>query len=504
MVLLAVALQALLTFTVDATGPVRFGVPLRAAAIERGLALEGAPDTLLQWRRLQEGADPSSGRTWVEIAVGGPAMLRGGRLRLRLTPGQQAPEREAAGLVYARHARESAELGARVTRTMWSWNHGGWVDARERRVFLAQGVVGEETFDAGEALTVDTADLTSRWLRVTLPPATWTAAGVLPQGAGIAAEVRGRVLEAARSLQELPGLRGAGDYGRGEDVVTNLEFDTALGLARLGLASGDRALLARAAAAARHLLDRDLDGQSGLPFAHGADHRVSPPEVGHAWLQGMLLVGCLSADDELIAGARSIARAIARRPPLERPRRGERARDFGWPLLELEAWLRFERDQACAVAADRYAAAILARWDEAAGVIRFGEGERRNGAYVDRAWITGGVLVPALRAHALRTGNARALAIAERTEERLVRLLTDGRPGLTVRYLVAGGLVRDQVRHRAVPEAFLVLEGLSVPSLRRVLARGTVQQSLAGVPDGAHPDVATQVSMAARCTWIYR
>src|SRR5690606_15079637 len=102
-------------------------------------------------------------------------------------------------------------------------------------------------------------------------------------------------------------------YGRSNGVVTNLEFDTALGFARLWLAHEDPALLRRALDSARHLIDRDLDAD-GLPFRHGKDHRVAANEPGHTWLAGLLLVGCLSADDELIAAAGTIARGLARRP----------------------------------------------------------------------------------------------------------------------------------------------------------------------------------------------
>jgi hypothetical protein len=287
-------------------------------------------------------------------------------------------------------------------------------------------------------------------------------------------------------------------------VVTNLEFDTALGLVRLGLVTGEKVLLRRAVAAARHLVDRDLDARSGLPFRHGPDHRVNPPEPGHAWLTGLLLVGCVTADDELIAAAGSIASGLARYPARGQGE-DDRARDLGWPLLELETWLRFRPDdQACSRAADRLAQQLCGRWDARAQVLRFGEGERRRGAYLERAWLTGGILLPALRAHLARRPEPDLARIVARLEHRLATLVCQGRPGVPVRYWLADGALDTQIRLRGVPEAFLVLEGLPPPALDRALRRSGVRKALDGVLRENDPDLATTWSKVARCAWVLR
>src|SRR5439155_24003898 len=138
---------------------------------------------------------------------------------------------------------------------------------------------------------------------------------------------------------------------------TNLEFDTALAFLRLALALQDEELLLRARRCARHTIDRDLDGTSGLPFAHGSDHRSAPAEPGHVWLRGLLWTAAVTADDELLGSARQIAHALAAMPsPGDGAR--ERARDFGWPLQELEACLELVDDPALAAAADRLTVVI--------------------------------------------------------------------------------------------------------------------------------------------------
>ena len=47
-------------------------------------------------------------------------------------------------------------------------------------------------------------------------------------------------------------------------------------------------------------------GASGLPYPHGPDHRSGTPEPGHAWLQGVLWLALLTADDELVAAAQGL------------------------------------------------------------------------------------------------------------------------------------------------------------------------------------------------------
>lgn len=497
--------QALLTFTVEGSGAVRFGFPLPQAVFARGLSVDGARGLLVQWRPLQLEPDPATGRRWCEVVVAGAGLAGGAPKILHLRTGGVPACPTEGGPACRRRQSVAQEDGTRTTTTSWDFA-GGSSDRRTRiEVIGGELEVGDERLAAGEALTDENAELRERTLRVHIDARAWARAGVIPMPTRLAAPWRRHLCQIGRQMPSLPGVRGAGDYLRSGDVVTNLEFDTVVGLLRLGLAEGDDALRARAARSACHLVDHDIDADSGLPFAHGADHRTSPPEPGHVWLQGLLLAGCVFAEDDWIAAAGSMARGLARRP---RPRpstpRLDRARDLCWPLLELEAWLRFRRDAAVARAADALANALLARFDAGTGVVRFGEGERRGGGYEERAWLSGGILVPGLRAYADRTGDRRALAVVRAQESRLLHLLRRGRQGLPIRYYVDRDGLGSELRLSGTAEAFLVLEGVEPAALPRLLARSQVAACLEGVPRLDDPDVATQFSIAARCEWLLR
>ena len=59
------------------------------------------------------------------------------------------------------------------------------------------------------------------------------------RGGGVATRsVRRQLAEVVDRLVELPGRRGAGDFGRSDGVVTNLEFDTPLALLRCAIGLG--------------------------------------------------------------------------------------------------------------------------------------------------------------------------------------------------------------------------------------------------------------------------
>jgi hypothetical protein len=482
-------LQALLTFQCDGDGPVRFGFPLRERDLAAGLRLDD-PNARLQWRPLQPRPDPQTGRRWVELAVVGAR----GRVVVHAGGGGPADPRQGAILRCA----ESSD-GDRSERR-WLWCTGD-ADRAVRTTFRTATPLGDEVCLPGEAHSELSAALRGRCLRVRIAPGRWHQAGVLPHLGARAETLRTELAAIGRGLIELPGPRGAGDFARSGGVVTNLEFDTPLAFLRLGLATADAELLRRGLAAAQHLVDHDLDRVSGLPFRHGTDHRRGPPEPGHTWIEGLLLGGCLAADDELIAGARSIAHSLARHPPRPAGDR-EHARDFAWPLLALETWLRFDDSASCERAADAFADAIAARWDAAAGAVRFGEGERGQ-VYEERLWLTGGMLLPALRAHLLRRADARIGIIVDELERRLAQLVRRGREGVPVRCWLRDGRIVAEVRLRQMPEVFFVLEGLAAPDLLRLLKRDHIQRA-ASVADAEDPDLSTSFTLAARCAWILR
>lgn len=499
MLLITCVAQTLLSFHCAEAGPVRFGFPLPASKLARGLRAEGPEHPRLQWRVLQERPDPATGRLWVELAV---APARG---QIRIVAGGVAARPGPAGPVYELHVESRDDGGDHVTVRTWQWCDGT-LDREERRVLGAARDEAGERWAAGEARTTCDAGA-SRWTGVRIPRVQLERAGILPAREGLAATLRRELVDTARALVELPGARGAGDYARAGGVVTNHEFDTLLGLTRLGLDAAEPELLAKAWRGLRHLLDHDLDPTTGLPFRHSLDHRGAPPEPGHVWLQGPLLVACLAADDEALARLRSVARGLAGHPALGRAQLGterwhERARDWGWPLWELESWLRFADDEACAAAADRLALELRGRFDTAAATWRFGEGEAKPGLYAERCWITGGILLPALAAHLRRRPDPELAQQIEQARTRLFKLCSDGGVGLPVRVWLHDGQPEGAQRLVGRAELVLLLEGLHPQQRARLLQRGTVEAALRGIPARDDPDLATQFSIAARCRWI--
>lgn len=489
-------LQTLLTFHVATPEPVRFGVPLPHKGVARGLRLEDLEGARLQWRLLQERPDPVHGTVWVELLVAG------GSGSGRICAGGMGPAPEGGPLCRIETVEQLTPQGVQLRTERW--HHAcGRTEERTHRLFLRATEHEGEHYRAGEALLDEDADWLRRLQAVALPRSTWERAGLLPPDSGLAARHRTELLAAAEALVELPGRRGAGDYGRSGGIVTNLEYDTALAFLRLHFATGDPAHLVRAWRSARHVLDRDLDRHSGLPHAHGRDHRSARPEPGHAWLRGMLWSGLAAGDDQLVAGARAMAHALAAHPP-DGEGEQDRARDHAWPLGELETWLNFADDPACALAADQLADAIVHRFDPALDMLRFGESAVEGPMPLERAWITGGIVLPALRMHLVRNPRESVARVVQRLERALVEQLLRGEPGLPILWHASERGPCGVHRALADPRGWLMLEGLSLPDLRRVLGRAAIRKGLGELPQATDPDLATTFSMLARTRWIWR
>jgi hypothetical protein len=489
--------QALLSFSVEGRGPVRFGCPVPTAALERGLALRGAGPARMQWSILQTSPGRDE-RIWIEVAVLG---LEG---RARLVLGGDPPVDPAAGPVLRRSAAVRAEPERHVTTETLAW-----ADGSEDRIVRTRLLADADGREAGEALFEDGGAVLGRRARVRVAAAEWRRLGLLPPADGSGRDLRLALREAAERLPPAPGPRGRGDFVRGVDgaTITNLEFDTTLGLLRLALAEEDAALLGRAWDAARHLVDVDLDPRSGLPFRHGRDHRSAPPEPGHVWIEGLLGVGCVFADRDLIDSALGIGRALAGRargrPRPEGP--FDRLRDDAWPLSELEGLLAFADLPPLREAADVLAAELLSRWDPAFGCFAYGEAETSNpGVRRDRLWVSLGIAVPALTRHAARTGDARVGPIVAAVRATAMAALLDGRSGVPLQLALGQDGPFDAVRRDEAAEAFLLLDGLDDGQRRRALGRSAVRRALDGALDPRHDDLATRFSIVARSRWVMR
>jgi hypothetical protein len=472
--------------------PVRFGIALSEGEVARGLCVRTGA---LSVRPLPLCA--RDGLVWLEIA----AVADSGRVRVELGGG---PLRNAVETHESDAHDPFSTAASRIAQTRWVYADG---TSDERRVheFVVDADHRGERFSAGERLTEDSDGAARRCEAVLqLPRAFFERAGLLPSNGALGKRVRDHLAEVARALVELPGLRGAGDYARSGGVVTNLEFDTTLALLRLGLALGDESLLQRARRSALHLCDRDLDERTGLPFRHGPDHRAASPEPGHAWLQGLLWTGAVCADDRMLLCAQQIARGLAAMPAVAEGE-GERARDYAWPLRELEAYLAWRADPVVEAAADRMAAAIAVRYRPDLRTFCFGEGAFTDGAgYFERGWITGGVVLPALRSHLARKPDRELQRAVDEATEHLVQRIGQGRGGIPTHWRALRGSVFAEHRAEHDPKAFLMLEALPFRDLKRLLTRPHVQRAFDETPVLDDVDLATSFTLVARCEWIYR
>ncbi|MEQ1633857.1 MAG: hypothetical protein ABL997_15860, partial [Planctomycetota bacterium] len=419
--------QFVLAFAVGEE-PARFGTAVPVRVLDSGLSLKGPGQ--LSWRPLPLRAP--SGLCFVEIAVCGT----GPRVRLQL--GSPTPTSALQQGVRPSHS-DDGTVGILQSTTEWHFADGT-VDTQRVLTFGAETSWLGETYGASEQLTEESDGLPRRFLPVaTLPRAQHECVGLLPQGGRLAHELRPHLQRAAKALVELPGRRGAGDYARSGGVVTNLEFDTTLALLRLALTLHDEELLAKARRSALHLCDRDLDPRTGLPFQHGPDHRVNAPAPGHAWLQGLLWMGVLCADERMLTVADQIARGLASLPPVDEDG-GERARDYAWPLLELEAYLRLRPDPVVALAATEMALAIAARYRPELHTFCFGEGSFTEGnGYFERGWLTAGVVIPALRAHLERRPDPELARAVDDVTRALLARIGQGRSGLPTHWRIVVG-----------------------------------------------------------------
>lgn len=494
--------QLVATVVVEGQGPVRFGLPVEARVLERGLRVDGARGASLQWSLLAPDAPCIGERIWIEVVLTGAS----GSTRLLLGGVRAADPGQGPLCRFA--VERTGDDAAELTRSVWTWADGT-VDRRERRLLLAPEPTSSEPREAGEVLRTESAGLASRRARVDVPASVWREQGVLPRADGSGRALREELLATVPRLPRAPGSRGRGDYLRGKEpvVVTNQEFDTTLAFVRLALATGDQDLLERARECAWHLVDVDLDRRSGLPFRHGRDHRDALPELGHVWTSGALLVAATCADRDLLLEVLTIVQSLAARVRAREPRRGteDRLRDDAWPLFELESSLRYVDHAPVRAACDALAEEIVRRFDPAMRTFRYGEGATRSGEVVrDRLWLTAGILLPALRLHLERRPSRGLADVLDRVESAALEILLDGRDGLALSVMRSARGSFDPVRVEGAAEAVLLLDGLSDPARRRVLARTGLRRALDGVLDQEQDDLATRFSIVGRCAWVIR
>jgi hypothetical protein len=491
--------QAAIGIEIEGRELVRFGVPVDPLVLERGLRFEGDREAVMEWSLLVEVPPTRGDVIWIEVVIAGHdgpgKLLLGG-------DGPSLPSQR-------RLCREATESSEGETSTRWSMADGVVLERTRRRLSHDEG-----EFRAGDVVRHESLGLAERTTRVRIAHEHWVRMGILPRRDGSGARLRNALLDVLPHLPRAHGPRGRGDFLRrrasesGEEAtVTNHEFDTTLTFARIGLMMGDRELLRTARDCAWHLCDIDLDSRSGLPCRHGRDHRSATPETGHVWLHGSLLTALVFADRELIREVLGVATALAARVRATERAQGpfDRLRDEAWPLLELETVLRFAHLAPIATACDELAARIDTRFDPTLRTWRYGEGEtRRREVYKDRIWQTLGILVPALAAHASRTGR---FDPSRRTAPLLAdyaALALDGGDCVPLTVMRAGEDLFGEAGADDAAEIALLLDALT-PSLRaRLIRRGAFRRALDRLLDREAGDLATRASIVGRCDFVLR
>jgi len=90
---------------------------------------------------------------------------------------------------------------------------------------------------------------------------------------------------------------GRGDWRFGPEDVGNGEYDTILGWVRFAETRGHDGAIRAARRMADHLLSEDRDAAgSGLFFPHGPGHRRAAIEIGHHWIEGLVMLGAREPD----------------------------------------------------------------------------------------------------------------------------------------------------------------------------------------------------------------
>jgi hypothetical protein len=499
----AVALAApIWTWTSDGS-PLRIGLRVPREAVADGLALRG--EGQLQWRPLPvrgHGDDRTADsgghdEVWIELAILAP------RGRVQVVAGGRGPDLDGRGAAFVLRREQRRVAHGLEQTTRWEWCDGT-VDERCRVTFTAATEIAGERFEAGEGWTRQSPGLATRarwWQRAGRAEA--ERCGLLPvrgRGGGTTARLRRHLGEVVDALVEMPGARGAGDFRRADGEVTNLEFDTAFALLRCAVALQHARAFVLAQRCAAQLRDRDLDLRSGLPFVHGVDHRTGVVETGHVWLRGLLWVGLLTADDDALVAARALGRSLAVNLP-QGTGRNERLRSYAWPLAELEALLRVTDEPIAARAADRLAAAIALRYDPSACTWRFGEGRQRDGSHFERAWLTAGLLLPALRAHHARRPAEPLRDQIDAASKRLAHEVGRGVRGLPTHYRLRRGRSFAHHFERGTVRSTWLLEAFDARRQRQLFGRAAVRRATTALPALDDPDLPTTFTMLGRCDW---
>ncbi|MHC4942467.1 MAG: prenyltransferase/squalene oxidase repeat-containing protein, partial [Planctomycetota bacterium] len=216
-----------------------------------------------------------------------------------------------------------------------------------------------------------------------------------------------------REWNRWDGFMNYGDYRTHFGHFGNNEFDPAYGLLKRFLLAGRFRDLAVAETMLLHSVRYDrtgpdeLDQWQGVPYVHGEDHRSGWIELGHMWVDGLLLLHRLTAERDFQTAALDIGRCMAGQPFDEDGELLERS--ASWSLMALTALT--EAGHSHLEDAMNRAAALIRSCQTRSGYFRFNTSEGGDeSCYGANVWVTAGITMEALYRHYVVTGDVRSRA----------------------------------------------------------------------------------------------
>lgn len=229
-------------------------------------------------------------------------------------------------------------------------------------------------------------------------------------------------------MEEYRGLRDYGDHRLSKRRWSNLEYDTAAGLYQQFLRSGDLEFWSKAKAAIAHwkssdrIWREDFRQELGLAAMHESEHnRLANTELGHLWVEGLLLDYALNGSSSSKQAAIAFGDALVKK--LQDPRASQDLeRFYAWPIIALAELESFFPQRGYREAMEERAENLLAHFQRHPGVFVFTKRiDAEEGIFELNTWLSGGLLLEALDRYARAGGRQEVSMVCSSLIEFLLR-----------------------------------------------------------------------------------
>lgn len=224
------------------------------------------------------------------------------------------------------------------------------------------------------------------------------------------------------------GLRDHGDHRLSKRRWANLEYDTAAGLYQHFLRSGDFEFWNKARAAIAHwkssdrIWREDFRQEIGLAAIHESEHnRLANTELGHLWVEGLLLDYAMSGSSSSKQAAIVFGDALVKK--LQDPRASQDLeRFYAWPIIALAELESFFPQRGYREAMEEKMGNLLAHFQRHPGVFVFTKRmDPEEGIFELNTWLSGGLLLEALDRYARFGGKQEVSLVSSSLIEFLLR-----------------------------------------------------------------------------------